>query len=126
VKLITNCCGIIGIENLLTMKARAISIAKLTSRLGVNGGVLKIECILAPLIKSRAVKINSGCNGSPRKLLRCVTTSHSHTLNANHLLCAKKLCNYNCTIKIQQEGGDRKSTRLNSSHVSISYAVFCL
>src|SRR5699024_9829159 len=24
------------------------------------------------------------------------------------------------------EGGDRKSTRLNSSHVSLSYAVFCL
>src|SRR5690606_40747555 len=24
------------------------------------------------------------------------------------------------------EGGDRKSTRLNSSHVKISYAVFCL
>src|SRR5699024_12173450 len=26
----------------------------------------------------------------------------------------------------QQLQGDRKSTRLNSSHVSISYAVFCL
>src|SRR5690625_5788484 len=26
----------------------------------------------------------------------------------------------------QQDGGDRKSTRLNSSHVAISYAVFCL
>src|SRR5690625_6832365 len=25
-----------------------------------------------------------------------------------------------------QEVGDRKSTRLNSSHVAISYAVFCL
>src|SRR5207249_5501368 len=25
-----------------------------------------------------------------------------------------------------RSGGDRKSTRLNSSHVSISYAVFCL
>src|SRR5690242_9129483 len=25
-----------------------------------------------------------------------------------------------------QPGGDRKSTRLNSSHMSISYAVFCL
>src|SRR5690625_6310465 len=25
-----------------------------------------------------------------------------------------------------QESGDRKSTRLNSSHVAISYAVFCL
>src|SRR3712207_8983369 len=26
----------------------------------------------------------------------------------------------------QQEQGDRKSTRLNSSHANISYAVFCL
>src|SRR5699024_11483723 len=26
----------------------------------------------------------------------------------------------------QRRRGDRKSTRLNSSHVSISYAVFCL
>src|SRR4051812_49826819 len=25
-----------------------------------------------------------------------------------------------------EEAGDRKSTRLNSSHMSISYAVFCL
>src|SRR3712207_8997723 len=25
-----------------------------------------------------------------------------------------------------QRGGDRKSTRLNSSHANISYAVFCL
>src|SRR5690625_6470969 len=29
-------------------------------------------------------------------------------------------------IKITAEGSDRKSTRLNSSHVAISYAVFCL
>src|SRR5690606_42158758 len=27
---------------------------------------------------------------------------------------------------VLQEGPDRKSTRLNSSHVKISYAVFCL
>src|SRR5438045_6673291 len=27
---------------------------------------------------------------------------------------------------INLEGGDRKSTRLNSSHLGISYAVFCL
>src|SRR3712207_8218784 len=26
----------------------------------------------------------------------------------------------------QLKGGDRKSTRLNSSHANISYAVFCL
>src|SRR3712207_7187642 len=27
---------------------------------------------------------------------------------------------------LQPGGGDRKSTRLNSSHANISYAVFCL
>src|SRR5207249_11496654 len=29
-------------------------------------------------------------------------------------------------IVLARQKGDRKSTRLNSSHVSISYAVFCL
>src|SRR5437660_9056513 len=27
---------------------------------------------------------------------------------------------------LEDQAGDRKSTRLNSSHVAISYAVFCL
>src|SRR5438045_4722327 len=27
---------------------------------------------------------------------------------------------------LDRQGGDRKSTRLNSSHLGISYAVFCL
>src|SRR3712207_7111388 len=27
---------------------------------------------------------------------------------------------------VKNSGGDRKSTRLNSSHANISYAVFCL
>src|SRR5690625_6491229 len=43
-------------------------------------------------------------------------------------------CQYEHTIAITKEGpeiltkqqGDRKSRRLNSSHVSISYAVFCM
>src|SRR5438876_8205305 len=30
------------------------------------------------------------------------------------------------SIGLRGAGGDRKSTRLNSSHPSISYAVFCL
>src|SRR5437870_9440620 len=30
------------------------------------------------------------------------------------------------TLRAQRGFGDRKSTRLNSSHVAISYAVFCL
>src|SRR4051812_49866763 len=29
-------------------------------------------------------------------------------------------------VRAQRARGDRKSTRLNSSHMSISYAVFCL
>src|SRR5437660_4843290 len=29
-------------------------------------------------------------------------------------------------VPVPAEGTDRKSTRLNSSHVAISYAVFCL
>src|SRR5690349_23004288 len=29
-------------------------------------------------------------------------------------------------LELLDEAGDRKSTRLNSSHVEISYAVFCL
>src|ERR1035441_10820964 len=31
-----------------------------------------------------------------------------------------------CAQRIQDLKGDRKSTRLNSSHLGISYAVFCL
>src|SRR5258708_26714463 len=31
-----------------------------------------------------------------------------------------------CAQKETAQGGDRKSTRLNSSHQIISYAVFCL
>src|SRR5690349_25161240 len=36
-------------------------------------------------------------------------------------------CKVRALLRIDQPcGGDRKSTRLNSSHVEISYAVFCL
>src|SRR3712207_1554896 len=31
-----------------------------------------------------------------------------------------------CELRETAQGGDRKSTRLNSSHANISYAVFCL
>src|SRR5690625_6802709 len=34
--------------------------------------------------------------------------------------------NVNADLAIQEFKADRKSTRLNSSHVAISYAVFCL
>src|SRR5437773_3398757 len=31
-----------------------------------------------------------------------------------------------CAVNWKPSGEDRKSTRLNSSHITISYAVFCL
>src|SRR5437868_11250296 len=44
-------------------------------------------------------------------------------------ICTRRLCalsNPAPSIQTGSSFGDRKSTRLNSSHVSISYAVFCL
>src|SRR5690606_40992582 len=34
--------------------------------------------------------------------------------------------NFTQDLRVSIRGADRKSTRLNSSHVKISYAVFCL
>src|SRR2546421_7079386 len=45
------------------------------------------------------------------------------------LMGSRIIRNASCTIRSLTEGmpsGDRKSTRLNSSHDQISYAVFCL
>src|SRR5699024_12046247 len=45
-------------------------------------------------------------------------------LGASHVIDTSKDSVYEQVMDITN--GDRKSTRLNSSHVSISYAVFCL
>src|SRR5699024_12784830 len=51
-------------------------------------------------------------------------------LRGPHLLLVLRLLRLHRRLRIQRnehgEQQDRKSTRLNSSHVSISYAVFCL
>src|SRR5690554_6998422 len=40
--------------------------------------------------------------------------------------CQGLIAGINASLKLQNKEPDRKSTRLNSSHVRISYAVFCL
>src|SRR5699024_12051095 len=51
-------------------------------------------------------------------------TAHEYGRLAAETGKAMKLVDPN--IELVSSGRDRKSTRLNSSHVSISYAVFCL
>src|SRR5690606_42071915 len=62
---------------------------------------------------------------------------YGHIHDAGHLLCIADICNgvsrlasllAEIIADLSQHSfiADRKSTRLNSSHVKISYAVFCL
>src|SRR5438034_7921115 len=51
-----------------------------------------------------------------RAVLLAVERPHPQSLDAGHRLTRFQLADV----------GDRKSTRLNSSHTVISYAVFCL
>src|SRR3712207_7742759 len=48
-----------------------------------------------------------------------VKTFDNHIMYLHHTLIDR-------FIFAREHGGDRKSTRLNSSHANISYAVFCL
>src|SRR6266496_4504849 len=52
-----------------------------------------------------------------------------HESNLHHLIADLTIKRGDWDAYVREcefEGGDRKSTRLNSSHVEISYAVFCL
>src|ERR1035441_7392424 len=53
--------------------------------------------------------------GAPKKYHTTPVTAQASSIAGSHFL-----------IEGPQPGIDRKSTRLNSSHLGISYAVFCL
>src|SRR3989442_10653722 len=53
-------------------------------------------------------------------LFRSITDGRNSTTNGNGRWSD------DLARRLQAKKGDRKSTRLNSSHVRISYAVFCL
>src|SRR5207249_10676849 len=50
---------------------------------------------------------------------------HTETFSTARLTSAPEIFRFVEPRVFQQAARDRKSTRLNSSHVSISYAVFC-
>src|SRR5699024_12699518 len=60
--------------------------------------------------------------GMPKSRWKQIKDHHGVTIFMNH--CCRQRALANLTKHTIPQ--DRKSTRLNSSHVSISYAVFCL
>src|SRR5437899_9739816 len=60
---------------------------------------------------------------SPRYLHSFPTRRSSDLQN---LLLRSLPCGQQASYRTEQKGKDRNSTRLNSSHLGISYAVFCL
>src|SRR5690349_23723046 len=74
----------------------------------------------------------------PRSTLFPYTTLFRSLSDARHIFPESRVTHARCQIAVCTSNGpvresglgpnkrDRKSTRLNSSHVEISYAVFCL
>src|SRR5258707_7951692 len=66
--------------------------------------------------RNEAASVYHWCATSPRR------TAVKSQWKARREKAASLLCRY----QLQRVLQDRKSTRLNSSHANISYAVFCL
>src|SRR5256885_10043848 len=64
--------------------------------------------------------VRSSCTTSARKDRRCSSLDLSRADIALNARATDR------SSGVQRDVGDRKSTRLNSSHLVISYAVFCL
>src|SRR3712207_8180755 len=67
----------------------------------------------------------SAFSGTPT-LTNCTLSGNSGGRGGGVLHNASGLVLTNCTLANNTADLDRKSTRLNSSHANISYAVFCL
>src|SRR5690625_6633708 len=98
------------------------------------------RCIRLSLVIS-LVAIVSACSGPSHVLVKkehfeaadqCLLIQQSAlAANRDHEHIAETLALLRESLELQRRGDsavreDRKSTRLNSSHVAISYAVFCL
>src|SRR3990167_6503564 len=89
--------------------------------LGLLGAAAKLSG--RPVLASIAAVYTTVIRGVP-DLVVMLLVFYGGTIGLNHLL---ELAGSKATIDINPfAAGDRKSTRLNSSHSQISYAVFCL
>src|SRR5690606_39817879 len=71
----------------------------------------------------------SSCTSSPAPSSLCprtITDVASSSLHTHNAILPARGGRRRLIVRQHQRSQDRKSTRLNSSHVKISYAVFCL
>src|SRR2546427_8410778 len=66
------------------------------------------------------------CRGNPERVQRQGHPSFHIVTYCRSEFRTRPLRANNAVLKDRVRQGDRKSTRLNSSHSQISYAVFCL
>src|SRR5690625_6226464 len=77
-------------------------------------------------IRVEAVWIPGGNDGGYAKILSAVAAGGGPDLAQVELRQVPEFALAGALTELTRYGLDRKSTRLNSSHVAISYAVFCL
>src|SRR5699024_12059259 len=88
------------------------------------GIVVKLVSEAIESADNHYIEAGQAAGGTQAQINRATVLPQSWTLYANQWLYSLEL---NVRISaILGIVGDPKSTRLNSSHVSISYAVFCL
>src|SRR5207245_2431252 len=130
-----------GVRGVITMK-----MIKSTRRMSISGTTFieamappffpptSIPIVFAPLLIRQSCLHSAVAHGQPDLQMSCIYASKrapSYTWTPARIdlfLARKEGARLTLTCAGQGESGtlDRKSTRLNSSHGSISYAVFCL
>src|SRR5207253_5587351 len=88
------------------------------------GGFGKSADELQPVYTNQAALLDVGitdCGSFPKRHINSLLRLHFREHCAHSRQCPEQI-DRRWTRRLQ----DRKSTRLNSSHVAISYAVFCL
>src|SRR5690554_4585782 len=105
---------------LTDMKARGVEDMLITATDNLNGFTQTIKNVF-PQSKTQICvvhQIRNACRYVVWKDKKAFTADMKHIYNAPNQEAAK--------VALEDFAQDRKSTRLNSSHVRISYAVFCL
>src|SRR5690606_39688506 len=116
-----------NLENYRKLRAGLIKSYAMDKRfIRPDGSVVWVHMVVSPLVLARDNPYNHIClvqDITERKEMEkaLYESERSKSVFLSHLPGLAYRCNFDREWTI-----DRKSTRLNSSHVKISYAVFCL